>query len=110
MCIYKEQKNVDRFAFAIQFVIFLCVGHLKSIQTTLKDPNASTEKESEKEDDAESNLWTQEETERMLQFVAKVKQNKNIFIFTILNGHLHSQCRYKFDLVFPRSFYVKYYW
>ena len=78
MCIYKEQKNVDRFAFAIQFVIFLCVSHLKSIQTTLKDPNASnaSNEESEKEDDAESNLWTQEETERMLQFVAKVKQNK----------------------------------
>ncbi len=71
---------MDRFSLAIQFVIYLCVGHLKTIQTTLKDPalapvaaaGEEAVKEDEATDDADSNLWSQEETERMLQFVAKV--------------------------------------
>ena len=52
---------MDRFSLSIQFVIYLCVSHLKTIQTTLKDP-----------ENDDPNLWSQEETERMLQFVAKV--------------------------------------
>ena len=61
LCLYKDPKNVDRFSLSIQFVIYLCVSHLKTIQTTLKDP-----------ENDDPNLWSQEETERMLQFVAKV--------------------------------------
>ena len=61
LCLYKDPKNVDRFSLSIQFVIYLCVSHLKTIQTTLKDP-----------DNDDPSLWSQEETERMLQFVAKV--------------------------------------
>jgi len=79
---YKDPKNLERFAFAIQFVIFLCVSHLKTIQTTLKDPNAPTD---EKDDDADSNMWTQEETERMLQFVAKVNNMESYLIFTLIS-------------------------
>ena len=66
----------------IQIVIYLCVSHLKSIQTTLKDPQSEGDSASNETDavrDVESdkavptNVWTQEETEKMLQFVAKVK-------------------------------------
>ena len=70
---------MDRFSLAIQFVIYLCVGHLKTIQTTLKDPalvppvGDEAVKEDDAAEDADSNLWSQEETERMLQFVAKVR-------------------------------------
>jgi hypothetical protein len=80
--LYKDHKNVDRFSLAIQFVIYLCVGHLKTIQTTLKDPalvpaaaaGDEASKEDDEADDPDSNLWSQEETERMLQFVAKVRK------------------------------------
>ena len=71
---------MDRFTLAIQLTIQLCVAHLKTIQSTLKDPQTDADadaikkdgEEAEAENVGDSNLWSQEETERMLQFLAKV--------------------------------------
>ena len=80
LCIYKDPKNLDRFTMAIQLTIHLCVAHLKTIQTTLKDPQTDADATKNDAEDVEagdsagdSNLWSQEETERMLQFLAKVR-------------------------------------
>ena len=38
MCIYRDQKNVERFALAIQCLTCICVSHLKNLRFTLKPP------------------------------------------------------------------------
>ena len=56
---------------AIQGVVSLCVRVLKNIRTCLKSSteNSSNEKD---ENNERKDLWTSEELERLLQFVAKV--------------------------------------
>ena len=127
MCIYRDQKNVERFALAIQCLTCICVSHLKNLRYTLKPPSIESDNTDTSVSDSNSRLpdndrsqnsqhdrklsmieesskeevsgslsganqrrlsnrpgqfqnqllksneqWTVEETERMLQYMAKV--------------------------------------
>ena len=121
LCIYRDQKNIERFALAIQCLTCICVSHLKNLRYTLKPPSLQRENDAKSsshllkdddddlEKDKHSNIneymdsevsgnlsgknqrrlstrsgqfqnqllksneqWTVEETERMLQYMAKV--------------------------------------
>lgn len=43
LCIYRDQKNIERFALAIQCLTCICVSHLKNLRYTLKAPSIHTE-------------------------------------------------------------------
>ena len=43
MCIYRDQKNIERFALAIQCLTCICVSHLKNLRFTLKPPSLQSE-------------------------------------------------------------------
>lgn len=43
MCIYRDQKNIERFALAIQCLTCICVSHLKNLRFTLKPPSLESE-------------------------------------------------------------------
>ena len=70
LCIYKDQKVGERFSLAIQGVVSLCVRVLKNIRTCLKSSSDATSNSDDEND--RKDLWTTEELERLLQFVAKV--------------------------------------
>ena len=43
LCIYRDQKNIERFALAIQCLTCICVSHLKNLRFTLKPPTLESE-------------------------------------------------------------------
>ena len=43
LCIYRDQKNIERFALAIQCLTCICVSHLKNLRFTLKPPSLDSE-------------------------------------------------------------------
>ena len=43
LCIYRDQKNVERFALAIQCLTCICVSHLKNLRYTLKPPSVESD-------------------------------------------------------------------
>ena len=65
LCIYKDQKVCERFSLAIQGVVTLCVRVLKNVKTSLKTSTNATA-------DDKKDLWSHEDLERLLQYVAKV--------------------------------------
>ena len=43
LCIYRDQKNVERFALAIQCLTCICVSHLKNLRFTLEPPPSESD-------------------------------------------------------------------
>ena len=72
LCIYKSQKIVERFALAVQSVVSLCVRVLKTIKNCLPIANASSSSAPSEVNDMKKDIWSHEELERLLQYVAKV--------------------------------------
>ena len=72
LCIYKNQKIVERFALAVQGVVSLCVRVFKNIRNCLPLANTSTSSAPSDVNDMKKDIWSHEELERLLQYVAKV--------------------------------------
>ena len=69
---YKNQKIVERFGLAVQGVVSLCVRVLKNIRNCLPLANTSTSSAPSEVNDMKKDIWSHEELERLLQYVAKV--------------------------------------
>ena len=72
LCIYKSQKIVERFVLAVQGVVSLCVRVLKTIKNCLPIASTSNSSAPSEVNDMKKDIWSHEELERLLQYVAKV--------------------------------------
>lgn len=66
VCLFREQRNVERFCVLVQQLTRFCVQQLKNLRSVLEAAQRGEPGEGDDE------VWTVKETENFLQFMAKV--------------------------------------